>query len=127
MGMYTELHYNTALKVDVPNNVLDVLRYMLGETEEKPEIPEHDLFNTTRWPNMLRSDSYYFDGDTHSTLRHDDNTDTHYLCVRCNLKNYDDEIFLFVNWIRPYIDKNPGDFLGFSRYEEAVTPDLIYA
>lgn len=127
MGMYTELHYNTELKADVPEGVINILRYMLGEVEDKPETPDHELFGTTRWEFMLRCDSYYFDADTHSTIRFDDISNSHYLCIRCNLKNYSDEISLFCNWIRPYINKQEGDFLGFSRYEESEVPELIYA
>ena len=128
MGMYTELHYNTELKTDVPESVISVLRYMLGQTEEEPETPVHELFSdASRLESMLQSDSYYFDADTHSTLRYDDISKSYYLCIRCNLKNYHDEISLFCDWIRPYINKTEGEFLGFSRYEESETPELIYA
>lgn len=125
--MYTELHYNTELKRDVPDSVINILRYMLGETEDKPETPNHDLFSCNRWRMMLKSDSYYFDADTHSTLRYDEISGSYYLCIRCNLNNYDNEIEKFCNWIRPYLEKQKGDFLGFSRYEEDEAPELIYA
>jgi hypothetical protein len=127
MGMYTEFHYNTELKRNVPESVIEILRYMLGETETKPKLPEYELFGHTRWESMLQTDSYYFDADTHSTLRYDDVSNSYYLCVRCNLKNYGCEIELFTEWMRPYIDKREGDFLGFSRHESSETPDLIYA
>ena len=128
MGMYTELHYNTQLKTNVPESVINVLRYMLGETEDEPKTPVHELFSgASMWRFMLRSDSYYFDADTHSTLRYDDVSKSYYLCIRCSLKNYYGEILLFCDWIRPYINKTEGEFLGFSRYEESETPELIYA
>jgi hypothetical protein len=127
MGMYTEFHYNTELKRNVPESVIEILRYMLGETQTKPKLPEHELFGHTIWESMLQTDSYYFDADTHSTLRYDNISESYYLCVRCNLKNYKNEIELFTDWIRPYIYKQKGDFLGFSRYESSETPDLIYA
>lgn len=126
MGMYTEFHFNSALREDVPVEVLEVLKYMLGEREDKPATPADPLFNTERWRYMLQSDSYYFDADTHSTLRHDWQG-SWYLCIRCNLKNYCSEIEKFVAWIRPYLDKHKGDFLGFYRYEEDEHPTLIYA
>lgn len=127
MGMYTELHYNAELKRDIPDGVLTILRFMLGGTKQEPETPDHELFGCTRWRGMLRSDSYYFDADTSSTLRYNDISQSYYLCIRCNLKNYSNEIENFVDWIRPYINKQDGDFLGFSRYEESETPTLIYA
>ena len=76
---------------------------------------------------MLLCDSYYFKADTHSTLRYDEISETWFLCVRCNVKNYQNEIEKFVDWILPYCDTLPGDFLGFSRYEETEKPTLIYA
>lgn len=127
MGMYTELHYNTELKGDIPEEVIAILEYMVGDREDEPPLMEHGLFKTGRWGFMLRCDSYYFDADTHSTLRYDDVSRSYYLCIRSNLKNYDEEISLFVDWIRPYINKNEGDFLGFWRYEESETPELLYA
>lgn len=128
MGMYTELHFNSALKPDVPTPVLEILNYMLGTDEFGPKaLPDHPLFATQRWSVMLHCDSYYFDADTVSTLRYDEIAKQHYLCIRCNLKNYDDEIEKFIDWIMPYLGKQPGDFLGFHRYEEAEEPTLIYA
>jgi len=124
MGTYTKLHYNAELKRDVPESVVEMLRYMLGETETKPKKPDHALFGDTRWETMLQSDSYYFDADTHSTLRYDTNG-SYYLCVRCSLRNYCNEMELFTNWIRPYIDKLEGEFRGFSRHEAEETPNMI--
>jgi len=75
---------------------------------------------------MLNCGSYYFDADTISTIRKDDITQQWTLCIRCNLKNYDDEIEKFLDWIHPYLDKQEGDFLGFYRYEETEQPTLIH-
>lgn len=128
MGMYTELHFNSELNKDTPPEVIEVLQYMMGQMAVQPApLPAADLFTTERWTFMLRCDSYYFDADTHSTLRFDDISKQFYLCVRCNVKNYDDEIKHFIAWVMPYLDKQPGDFLGFYRYEENETPTLIHA
>lgn len=124
MGMYTEL----VLGIEVEDNekVIQTLKYMLDETEYKPEW-EHELFKTDRWEYMLRCDSYYFDGQTDSKLVTDDlykDKPMYYLNVRCNLKNYDGEIRKFLDWLCPYI-KTYG-FLGYERYEECEDPTLIY-
>jgi hypothetical protein len=129
MGMYTELHFNSPLKKSTPTHVIDLLKFMLGELDEREfgaELPNHPLFTTDRWSFMLRMDSFYFDADTHSTLRWCDISNQYVLCIRCNLKNYGSEIEKFVDWIMPYLDKFQGDFLGFSRYEETEEPTLIY-
>lgn len=129
MGMYTEFHFNSMLKKDTPSEVIDVLRYMVRDGEAtEPLWPMHPLFSSdTRWKVMLICDSAYFDSDTHSTLRFDDIAQRWFLCVRCNFKNYDDEIAKFLDWISPYLDKYPGEFLGFYRHEETETPTLIHA
>lgn len=127
MGMYTELHFNSELKKDVPSEVVEILKYMVGDLEEEPsKLPDHDLFKDTRWRFMLRTDSYYFDADTHSTLRYDSIGESYYLCIRTNLKNYDSEIEHFIDWVMPYLNKYDKKFLGFYRYEENEKPTLIY-
>lgn len=127
MGMYTEIHFNSKLKANLPKNIVDVLQYMIGERENEPELPDHEFFNCDRWRSLFRMDSYYFDADTHSTLRFDDISSAYYLCVNANLKNYDNEIEKFIDWIMPYLNKDEGEVLGFYRYEETETPTLIYA
>lgn len=130
MGMYTEFHFNVELAKDVPAEVLAILHAMAGTKESADKIPsplpDHALFKSERWRWMLLCDSYYFHAETNSTLTFDDNGDDWRLCVRCNLKNYDDEIAHFVDWITPYLAALPGEFLGFSRYEESDIPTLIY-
>lgn len=127
MGMYTELHFNSELEDGIPEKVVETLKYMIGETEELPQsLPVCELFKTERWKIMLNCDSYFFDADTHSTLRFDKISNAYYLCIRTNLKNYDNEIEKFIDWIMPYLNKSEGEFLGFHRYEESEEPVLIH-
>lgn len=125
MGMYTELNIGVAFEKDTPNNVINILKCMLGEGESvRYELPDRPLFKTARWHFMLVSDSYYFDGQTDSSLHYDDISNQYYLNVRCNLKNYDDEIAKFMDFIQPHLDTH--GFLGYTRYEEFDNPTLIY-
>ena len=123
MGMYTELNIGVNLRSDTPNNIIDILRYMLGDIDET-KTTDHPLFLTQRWRFMLVSTSYYFDGHTDSSIERDDITHEYKLNVRCNLKNYDGEIKLFLDFIRPYLETE--GFLGYTRYEECDDPTLIY-
>lgn len=123
MGMYTELNIGVSLRSDTPENVIDILKYMLGDINNV-ETTDHPLFSTQRWAFMLRCDSYYFDGRTDSSMERDDIDHEYKLNVRCNLKNYDNEIDLFLDFIRPYLETN--GFLGYKRYEEFDDPTLIY-
>ena len=97
MGMYTELVMACELKEDVPEEVIETLKYMANDIDYLATVPVHPLFETDRWKWMLRSDSYYFDGKTHSAFDYDDISKSYYITVRCNLKNYCDEIQEFLN------------------------------
>ncbi|RUS01125.1 hypothetical protein EFW58_01156 [Bacillus velezensis] len=49
------------------------------------------------------------------------------MTIRCNLKNYDNEIENFIEWISPFIYKKDGNyFIGYKRYEEDKEPELIF-
>lgn len=122
MGMYTELNLNVELKKDTPKNIICILKYMLDTDLPQPILPNHELFSAERWDWMLRCDSYYFDADTHSTLRKDFQGGN-YLNIQCNLKNYSSEIEHFINWITPYVDTD--GYWGHLRYEEAMLPTII--
>lgn len=130
MGMYTEFHFNAELVKDLPKEVENILKYMIGESDvtdiSPSDLLNHKLFSTPRWQVMLMGDSYYFAADTISTLRYDNITNSHFLCIRCSFKNYDSEIELFLDWISPYIEMDSGEFLGFYRYEMDEIPTLIY-
>ena len=125
MGMYTEL--NIGVEITADKDVIQKLKFMLGDSEEDVNIL-HPLFNVSkRWSYMLRTDSYYFDGQTDSKLFKNDlyeESPMYFLNIRCNFKNYDNEIKLFLDWLCPYI-KTEG-FLGYTRYEENHNPTLIY-
>lgn len=123
MGMYTELVLGMELLPD--ETVIKKLKFMLDDSKEDVKIDNPLFTNNTRWEYMLVSDSYYFDGQTDSKLYYDNNLyEKYFLNVRCNFKNYDHEIKLFLEWLCPYI-KTDG-FLGYMRYEEWNAPSLIY-
>ena len=125
MGMYTELVLGVNIKDDTPNEVITVLRHMVynPNINSVVELPDHPLFATSRWKHMLRSCSYYFSGGSHTELVKDQ-FDFWKLSIRCNLKNYDDEINKFWNWIQPYVETK--GHVGHFRYEEDDEPTLMY-
>lgn len=123
MGMYTEFVCAFELRKDTPPLFIDTIEYMTGQSDSIMEISDHKLFECDRWKFMLKSDSYYFDGDTHSTIRKDQ-FGTWIVTIRCNLKNYDNEIDRFIYWVKPYMESK--GFIGYKRYEEDKSPTLIY-
>jgi hypothetical protein len=130
MGMYTEFVFATLIDNKNPE-VIDILKYMTGATDDRPiTLPDHPFFKCDYWKILFTSDSAYFEGDTHSSLRHEDTPgfkNEWALTVRSNLTNYSAEIEKFLDWIRPYIIYRRGDeFKGYYRYEDAGGPTLIY-
>ena len=130
MSMYTEIYVKVVLKEDVDDNVINILKYMLGIDDVELEdltIPSHSLFTTNNWHYMLRSGSYYHIPYVVSLFEYNDISENYYLVVRSDFKNYQGEIEKFFDWIAPYIEKD-GDktFIGYSLYEEDDEPKLYY-
>lgn len=123
MGMYTELNIGIELKRNTPHEIIDVIDYMIGNKETIENIPNHPLFDASRWTYLLRSSSYYFDARPVNHFKKDDITNTYFLTSVFNLKNYHSEIELFLDWISEYIDTD--GFIGYKRYEEQNYPTLI--
>ena len=133
MGMFTELYLGVRLKKDTPSNVIDILKYMINGVDEDngEEVPDtapyHPLFETRMWEHMLQCRSYYFHARLVNILQYDDISESYHLTVRSDLKNYNDEILYFIDWLTPYIVKgyNCWEHLGHIRYEEDTLPELI--
>lgn len=124
MGMYTELVMSCRIKDDPI--VINILKYMIGEAEEKPQLPDHSLFSTDRWNFMLQCSSYYFVPEAVHLLKY--NEIGKYWCFinRSDFKNYDDEVNKFIDWITPYMRDTDGDMIGYSRYEQDKSPIIYY-
>ena len=125
MGMYTEVNLTVRLREDTPSEVIQVLSYMVGASTDKPELPDHSFFACDRWAATLNCSSYYFVPFSTFELRFDGIANTFYIVGRADLKNYDDEIEHFIDWLTPYIDAEPGQMLGYSRYEECLRPTIL--
>lgn len=130
MSMYTEIYVKAVLEENVDDNVINILKYMLGMDNIELEdltLPSHRLFETERWHYMLRSGSYYRIPYSVKLFEYNEISNNYYLVVRSDFKNYSGEIGKFFDWITPYIEKD-GDktFIGYSLYEEYYEPKLYY-
>lgn len=124
MGMYTELIFGADLKKDTPEQVIEILKYMIGDTEEKPKY-----FPLPRCEWLFRSSSYYFGvNEPVNKMWYDDIGKNWVLSTRSNIKNYKCDIEAFLDWITPYIDGGSGcrDMYAIVTYEEAEYPDIYY-
>jgi hypothetical protein len=122
MGMYTEIYVNVDLKKDTPDDVIEVLKVMCDMGSD-PEVMDN---YPARWAYMFNSGSYYTPNTYCHSLTVDDITQQWSLLGKGDIKNYGGEIQKFFEWVIPYVDGCPGDFIGYSRYEEDSQPTLIF-
>lgn len=126
MGMYTELIFGAELKKDTPETVINTLKYMLGDLEEKPnDFPLPD--GRCEW--LFRGGSYYFGVNEPVSKMWFDKIDNRYhISTRSNIKNYNSDIETFLEWIKPYIDHGSGgrEMFAIVIYEESNEPTIYY-
>lgn len=131
MGMYTEIFISCRIKKNAPEDVITILRSLFDQTVKTDEdlkaitIPEHALFKCPRWRAIGNCSSYYFVPQATSVMWKDDIAGQWFITSRSDLKNYDNEIELFFDWIMPHVDECGGQFIGYSRYEEENMPVLF--
>jgi len=123
MGMFTELVLKCGIKSDAPEDVKLILRNMFngeGDIREIDNLPEHEFFKCERFHHLGSCSSYYHIPWATSKYAED------YIFSRSDLKNYDNEISKFIDWLMPYIDEKPGYCIGWSWYEEETKPTLLF-
>lgn len=123
--MYTKLTVD--LRLDENNKhyekVKNVLNMMLVDEErdidKEIKFFGHPFFETRRWEGMFSSSSSYFDDHDDGFLLNNR------LYVDFDMKNYDNEIQKFLDWIHPYTTSRGK--VGVYRYEEyMVDSDVIF-
>lgn len=124
--MYTELIFGAKLKKNTPKEVIDTIKYIIGDLEK---APENLVFETSSGRNVLRGCSYYF--GVHkavSEFYYDEINKSWTLSSRANIKNYENEIEQFLRWIKPFIEQGSGsrDIYAITIYEEDFVPDIYY-
>lgn len=120
MGMYTEIFVNVDLKPETPEEVLAVLRAMCGDENQAPLDGKPG-----RWRMLFGNGSYYTPLTSCAKLTYDKIAGHWSLLGKGDIKNYEREIEAFFAWLAPHIDAEPGDFIGYTRYEEATLPELV--
>jgi hypothetical protein len=119
MGMYTELIFGACLKPETPNEVIENIKYLIGENEnDNPNF----LFKTKSGRRFWGS-SYYFLPLVVNKMYFDKIHNGWIVSIRCSLKNYENEIEDFLTWIKPYIESASG---ARNMYEEAEEPTIYY-
>lgn len=112
MRMYTELVLRCEIKKDTPENVLNLIRNMLDGGSRETNFDPIQLFGE-RGDRFLRSASYYHHPVNYGGLEESADFSGPQFFVRCDCKNYDNEIERFIVWLTPYIESDEGEFLGY--------------
>jgi hypothetical protein len=124
--MYTEIFVNVDIKGCIPAHVCDVLRYMCADETERTSLGRSVMNGLpSRWHGLFYSGSYHTPDTYCSRFVCDDITGRYSLIGKGDIKNYESEIESFFRWLVPWIYADPGDFIGYIRYEEDVLPTLV--
>lgn len=124
MGMYTELYLAIELDKNTNKDIIEFLNFQLNREEtEFVSKSNHEFFKCSRSSSFGYMDSYYFDSIPVFKFRHDDISNSYFLTMVFNLKNYENEIEKFLDLINPYIISD--GHIGHKRYEEQETPTIL--
>jgi hypothetical protein len=125
MGMYTEIFF----RAEVDWDAYAIIEAIHNDAPPG-RWPDHPFFSTPRFDLVTSCSSYYFPGANHYRAEIDETYmgPAYYVSFRANLKNYDDEIDKFFDWVAPHVRDSGAEktFLGYSQYEENDEPRLYY-
>lgn len=120
MGMYTEVFFRGEIRKDAPAGLHEWLRNATSPVR-RPIDPfdDHRFFSLPRWSSVFGCSSAHFPTVGSNFKRRTFGTEeVCELFIHSSLKNYDDEIETFFEWISPFVEGLPGDFIGYSLYED---------
>ncbi len=120
--MYTEIFVNVDLREDTPPDVIAAIKAMCEKNGDSPLLQD----KPDRWGYMFNDGSFYTPQTECGKLTWNDISNQWSLIAKGDIKNYESEIEAFFAWLMPYVDGEEGEFVGYSRYEESLTPELIF-
>ena len=127
MGMYTKICLDLKFKENLPLEVVEALKVLVGEADgnlyTRSDFPDHEFFNSNRWDFMLRCSSFYHTPFSFAQLNYSDISKQYYLTSSSDFKNYDNEVELFFDFVKDYVKDG---YLGYSLYEEDIVPTQYF-
>lgn len=136
MGMYTRLVLDVKLRQDTPDAMVELIHLLCqysgvpGKIERVEAILDlnrglyHEFFHTWRSLWMFRCTGGFGETEIPYFVRCDDGT--YQLRLVFSVKNYEDCIELFLDWVSPFLIKYPEDtVVGEYQYEEAEKESTI--
>lgn len=129
MSMYTEIKVECDVRAE--GDALTALQIMFSHgDEESVDLKalafnlHHRLFHCDRWTCIGNMSSAYFDAPSESSLESLGDGVWRIRSIS-NLKNYDEEISHFFDWLRPMVVGTPGQVIGHEWYEKADEPTPV--
>jgi hypothetical protein len=131
--MYTEVFFRAHLKRDAPPELLDWFDHIANGddtiVEGKPDpwqpFDDHPFFDKARdWERVFCSGGAVYQISRRVQFRRS-TTSYEYSELICHASAKYVPIDEFVDWISPWLLESPGDFLGYSLYEDS-RPDGWY-
>lgn len=120
MGMYTEIYVNVDLKKETPEAVIETIKAICeGDCDSK-----YLKDKPRRWSMLFSNGSYYTPSTCCSSLTYDSIAKSYSLIGKGDIKNGDNEIEQFFEFVKPWCDNN---FIGYHRHEEDRDPILVYS
>ncbi|MBX3066612.1 MAG: hypothetical protein KF726_26770 [Anaerolineae bacterium] len=137
MAPWFELMLAINLKEDIPQNVIAILKVLaappmsdaLNSTPpsnyESIKTPKHHFFLEYGWEwfTFLRTDTYYFPGDSFGKLTYDEQK-FYKFTARAMVRSHGSLLASFLHWIAPYSQTQ--GFVGYTRCDESSYISLIY-
>ncbi len=123
--MYTELIFGASLKADTPESAVKTIQALIDDDMEAVRLNSGLVFSR----NPFNSGHGYFGLDRPVlAFWQSEYTKQWHLSTRSNLKNYEQDIELFLEWIKPLIDQGSGvrDMYAIVTYEECEEPAIYY-
>jgi len=108
MGMYTE--YEATIKIPINDKTRDLLNYINLQEYEVP-FSDHEFFKCKRYTHLISGCKL----EEEEWGYYSSPENTRILIIKTDMKNYDNEIKKFVDFISDYTED---EILGHSIYEE---------
>jgi hypothetical protein len=102
MGSYTQLAFGAKLKSSTPSEVIEFLQ---ADNKEQKELRiKYEFLNIVQICDSCDNDVSWYQKIWFDYIWQDKESNCYYVITDCSIKNYNDEIEEFLEWIKPYID-----------------------